>query len=496
MRTVLGVAPFNECYGDGVTSGAILTKYLKRLNVNVYGYAPPRTEGYGLTKQGVDNCVKLFNPDLIITVDLGINANEVVKYANDKNVDVIITDHHEPDENVAKCIVVNPKIGNDENLKDLCGAGVAFKLAHALSIYGTNNDHKAPLQYYLSHTLLPLCSIGTVADIVPLKNDNRILVKYGLEYLQSTEALGVKALLHISGVSKNITTYDAGFKLAPRLNAAGRISQPEDAFNLLMSDDKTDANDRSTKLDELNIKRKEVEAEATKDYLEALEESFDELTTYGIVVASNKTHPGIAGIVASRIVNKYNRPSIVCNIDDRGNCKGSCRSVNDFNMIAALKHCSDLLDTFGGHKGAAGVAFKLENLEAFQHKFNDYVKAHVSLDELAPVVNIDSVLDGNDINWDLYDQLELLEPYGCANKEPIFSMIGCTLHHSKAIGKEQNHLKTSIQSADGMLFGGIMFNYDAYTLPSGKLDIAFQIKVNEWRGDKTLQLQLLDIKGN
>ena len=301
--------------------------------------------------------------------------------------------------------------------------------------------------------------------------------------------------MNICGIGKDISTYDVGFKLAPRLNAAGRIAQPEDAFKLLMSDDRMDAKDRATKLDELNIKRKQVEAEATKDYLEALEETFNDSTDYGIVVASKTTHPGIAGIVASRIVNKYNRPTIVCNIDQYGNCKGSCRSVNEFNILEALNHCSDLLNTFGGHKGAAGVSFKLENLEPFQIKFNEYVKSQVSLEELAPVVNIDSSLNGQDITWDLYEQLELLEPYGADNKEPIFCMKECSLHNSKAIGKDQNHLKTSVRSADGVFFNAIMFNYDISALPQGRVDVAFQIKINEWRGDKSMQLQLLDIKG-
>lgn len=486
------IVVYGDGDADGVTSSVIMTKCLQYFSDNVHTYIPSRREGYGLTNKGIDTCIERYKPDLLITVDTGINSNTNVQYANSKNVEVIITDHHEPDEEVARCLVVNPKIGSDENLMILCGAGVAFKIAHAMYITKEANGADKELENYLLHQLLPVCSIGTVADVVPLILDNRIMVKEGLVNLTYTPMKGVQALKSVCGVEGTPSTYDIGFKMAPRINAAGRISQPEEAFNLLMSDDKASATERAEKLNILNLERRRIEAESTNEYMVELEKVFDEEKTFGIIVANRTTHAGVAGIVASRIVGKYNRPSIVCSINNKGICKGSCRSVNEFNILGGLQHCSDLLISFGGHKGAAGLVFKLENLEALQYKFNEYVKSKMDIESLRPIVHVDAILQGADIGWDLYEELELLEPYGASNKEPIFGSLECRLENSKAIGKEKTHLKTSVITKDGSRFDGVMFNYDINTLPHGLVDVAYQLKINNWNG--SLQLQLADIK--
>ncbi len=487
------ISVFGDYDVDGVTSAALLTRMLSALGADVKPFIPDRIEeGYGLSREALDRCLKEHGSALVITVDCGTNSVDSVVHARAKGVDIIITDHHEPEEQIAPAFaLINPKLGSHSSLEVLSGVGVAFKLAHALLKSGRKNGNPAAREIDL-RTYLDIVALGTVTDLVPLVGENRILVRHGLAALDASRWEGLRALKAVSGMRGEADTYHLGFQLGPRINAVGRIGQPMQALRLLVSDDPAEAREIANLLDRTNLERRKLESDMAKEAFAEIDSYFDPDQHFGLVVAKEGWHPGVVGIVASRVSRHYNRPAIVMGIDSDGKTRGSCRSIEEFDMLEGLRACEEHLVKFGGHKMAAGLSLSAEALEAFKTSFTATAADRLRLLDLSPVQYIDSEIAGDELDWSFYEQLKRLNPFGQNNSEPIWALYRAELSGKpRVVGK--NHLKLAITSK-GRKFDAIAFNYPLDQLPSGRLDIAFALKENTWNGNTSLQLQIKDIR--
>ena len=473
---------------DGITACAVLYKTLVRLNAAVDFYIPDRqNEGYGLNPIALHNLITA-GTKLIITVDCGISA--IKEIAAVKNaLDIIVTDHHQPPPELpAALTIINPKQpACSYQEKNLAGVGVAFKLCQGL----WRHYHPADHQFF---DYLDIVAIGTVADIVPLTGENRILVKLGLQQLQTTDNVGIKALLEICGLKeKVIDSGSIGFVIAPRLNAVGRVSQATAGVELLITDDFMQALALANLLDEENLARQAIE----KQILEKAEE---QLTTIDVsaakvlVLAGENWHSGVIGIVASRLVDKYFKPVIMISIHE-GIGKGSCRSIPAFDMYAALTHCADLLTQFGGHRQAAGLSISLENIELLRERLQALAATTLSAADYVPVLNIDALLPLEEVNDAFIEQLACLEPYGFGNPSPVFACHNVEIKEKRLIGQQSRHLKLKLNHA--AVKDVIAWNMGelSSTLTCGQtIDLVFLPKYNEWQGQKNIQLTAHDMR--
>ncbi|NKB24704.1 MAG: single-stranded-DNA-specific exonuclease RecJ [Kiritimatiellae bacterium] len=478
---------------DGITSTALLINVLQQLGASVNYFLPHRVDdGYGLRIDTLKRCVEQLNPQLIITVDCGTNSIEAVEHAKTLNIDVIITDHHEPDQEVAKALaLVNPKLGTCEETKMLAGVGVAFKLCHALLKQARIQDrpqaHEIDLRNHLD-----LVATGTITDIVPLVGENRILVKHGLERLTQTTSVGFKELIEVAGISGEIDTYHVGFMLGPRLNAAGRLGTAEVSLALLLTDDADKALSLAKQLDATNRERKETELKTFEEAMNDVEMCFDPDTQYCLVSVGENWHPGVIGIVASRICQRFNRPSIVIAMDSTGIGKGSCRSISAFNMAAGLGACAEHLKTFGGHSMAAGLEITTEHVASFKQQINQVAADTLRSKDLRPVQRIDAWIDLSEVNDSLLTALNTFRPFGQGNSRPIWAtrrvnMMG----QPRVVGK--NHLKMTVVSG-GTEIDTIGFGLGEREIPDGPIDIAFYPQINLFQGRDRLQLNLQDFR--
>jgi single-stranded-DNA-specific exonuclease len=487
------ITVFGDYDVDGVTSCALLTRVLSGLGADVQPFIPDRLdEGYGLSQDALDRCLAEFGSTLVITVDCGTNAVESVAHAQTHGVDVIVTDHHEPDEKTAEAFaLVNPKLGSVSSLEILCGAGVAFKFAHALIKSGRTSGQATAERMNL-RDYLDIAALGTVADIVPLIDENRVIVRHGLAELDTTQWEGLRALKAVAGIRDAVDTYHLGFQLGPRINAAGRIGQPMQALRLLTTDDPAEAREIADLLDRTNQERRKLERNMAEQAFAEIDAYFDPEKHYGLVVAHPDWHPGVVGIVASRVARHYNRPAIVMGIDEDGNARGSCRSIEGFDVLEGLRTCAEYLGKFGGHKMAAGAEVAGDSLEAFKKAFNIAATVALQSTDLSPVQHIDATISMRELGWDFFKELHRLHPFGQANPEPVWALCGAEVAGKpRIVGK--NHLKLSIAS-EGRKFDAIAFNYSPKQLPDGRLDIAFTLKENTWNGNTSLQLQVADIR--
>ncbi len=495
------ITVFGDYDVDGVTAAALLTRILAALAADVKPFIPDRLdEGYGLSQEALDRCLEEHSSSLVVTVDCGTNAAESIACAQANGIDVIVTDHHEPDEHPATAFaLVNPKCACPEpgrggavpNLENLSGVGIAFKLVHALLKSGREAGRAVAGNVNL-RDYLDLAAFGTVADIVPLTGENRIIVRHGLATLDATKWEGLRALKAVSGMHGEADTYHLGFQLGPRINAAGRIGQPMQALRLLTTDDPAEAREIATLLNRTNLERRKLEQGMADEAFAEIDEYFDPRKHFGLVVAHEGWHPGVVGIVASRVSRHYNRPAIVMGIDEEGNTRGSCRSIAEFDVLEGLRACDPHLVKYGGHKMAAGVELSVDFLEAFKSAFNAEASARLKALDLAPVQHIDAKVSGDELDWKFYEQLKRLHPFGQDNPEPVWALHGIELSGKpRVVG--QNHLKFSVASG-GRKFDAIAFNYPLEQLPAGKLDLAFTLKENTWNGNTNLQLQVKDIR--
>ena len=480
---------------DGVTSTAMLCRVLRALGAEVQLFLPHRVDdGYGMSVEPVMRCIEDFKPGLIVTVDCGTGSREAVEYARSRGVDVVVTDHHEVSGDISPAwALVNPKLGKRPEDKMLAGVGVAYKLCHALVKHGRDagedSAKEADLREYLD-----LAALGTVCDIVPLLHENRILVRAGLERLARTGNPGLKALLEVAEVKQPYTAYTFGFQLGPRLNAAGRLGTAMHSLNLLLTEDAAEAGVLAKDLDRTNRERRSIENQIFEEAAAMIAEKYDEKKTYGIVAAGREWNQGVVGIVASRLVKKFNRPAIVIAVDEDGRGKGSCRSIAGFNMVEQLEHCSKILTRWGGHAMAAGLELPVDRIEEFGEQFNRIAEKALRHADLRPSITIDAWLEPGEFSAQLHEAQKKLEPFGMENPSPLWGLRDVAVSgNPRMVGT--GHVKFALQ-INGASVPAICFGWGDRPLPAGRLDLAFQMKLNSFRGNDTLEMDVKAIRSS
>jgi len=488
------IAVYGDYDVDGITSTGLLTKVLESLGAaRVIPCLPSRLkEGYGLSPAALTRCMQATNPQLLLTVDCGTNAVEAAQLAARSGLDVIVTDHHEVSGDLPSVLaIVNPKLGAPESLKLLAGVGVVFKLCHAL-VKDAKRRARSEVNHIDLRKYLDWVAVGTVADIVPLRKENRILVRHGLARLNQSESPGWKALIDVAGLRQAVTTRDIAFCLGPRLNAAGRISNAELALELLLTRDAGRARDIALELDGANRERQNIEAAILREAQADIDTGFNPTSHFGLVVGRLGWHPGVIGIVASRLAARYRRPAIVIAFNEDGTGRGSCRSIEGYSLLQGLEQCRDHLITFGGHDMAAGLEMEWRHLESFRMRFNEIAALELRLRDLSPVQPVHAWLDLAQVNNDLLDNLERLEPFGQDNPKPILAVQGVKLALApQKVGT--NHLRLTL-AAGSARRSAIGFGMGDQCIPDGPLDIAFCLQRNTYQGTDSLQLTVQDIR--
>ena len=472
---------------DGITAISLLSRFFKWMDYPVRYYIPDRLEeGYGISEAGVER-VRQMGCNLMISVDCGITSVERVEQARALGMDVIITDHHEPQDVLPDAVaVINPKQpGCPYPEKTLSGVGIAFKLAQAIEPEFLNTP--------VAGELLQIAALGTVADIVPLGGENRILVKHGIDALRKNPIPGTAALMKTAGVDPSkVSTGHIGFMLAPRINAAGRIDQPQKGVELLITDHLEEAASIAEELSALNEERQRLERQIFEEAVKSLESQPDSMKKRVLVIDGIGWHPGVIGIVASRIVERYYRPCILLNCDN-GVAKGSARSIEGFNLFDALCSAQGLLSKFGGHEMAAGMTLSQENIGALREALNAYAMENLSEDDLIPRIQAEFVLDARELQFSLLDELDALEPFGPGNPKPVFLYKGLTIDQRRLMGKNQEHVKL-IAHDGNRVFEAIGFRWPdpGRFAPGQRIDLAFVLERNTFNGVESLQLQMRD----
>lgn len=473
---------------DGITAIAILYKYLAGLGIDVDYYVPDRMqEGYGVNRDALDK-IKTRGSSLIITVDTGITAVEECEYATEIGLDVIVTDHHECKERIPDVYAaIDPKREDCKYpFKSLAGVGVVFKLIQAL-------DKNSSL-FELMEDYADLMCLGTVADISPLVDENRVIVTEGLKRFKRTKNVGLKALIDVSTNGKAITTSTIGYIIAPRINASGRLGCASRSVELFLTDDEENALKLANSLCEENSLRQQTEQKMFKEALEYIEEHPEVKEDKIIVIPHENWHHGIVGIVSSKITEKFYKPSILFAIDG-DEAKGSGRSVSGFNLFGALESCSDLLEKFGGHELAAGLTIKSSNIEEFRKKINEYSKDKISESMLVPTVMLDAAIKVPYITIDTVHDINRLQPFGVDNPTPAFAVRNIKIHKISVMS-EGKHLRMTLLK-EGKYLDAVGFGMGEYYhhLEEGDfIDVAFALDINDYKGFQNVQLILKDIK--
>ena len=470
---------------DGITSVTVLKSFLEERGIQVNVYIPNRlNEGYGLNKTAMEEIAKQGNK-LMITVDCGITAVEEVEYAKKFGIETIITDHHEPAEELPKAIAVvdAKRKDNKYECRNLAGVGVVFKLIQALSIK-LGLDPKEYLKY------LDIVCVGTISDIVPLTDENRVIVKLGLKLVEQTKNLGLKEILQSCGYSK-INSTTISFGVAPRINACGRMGHQEEALNLLLSKEENEVKGLTQKINEYNKTRQEIEKNIYNEAIEQIEkEGLDTKNT--IVVSGEGWHHGVIGIVSSKITELYFKPSILLCEED-GECKGSGRSIPGFDLHEALMECNDTIEKFGGHAMAVGININKEKVEEFKEEFEKIAKEK-EVDKIIPILNLDAEIKLDDVNKEMVDSLKELEPFGEANKMPIFAFRNLKIDSIRSLS-DGKHLRISVKDNKNII-NAIGFNMgalaDIYRI-GDRVDIAGNLEINSFNGVDSIQINIKDI---
>lgn len=470
---------------DGITSVTVLKSFFKDIGVDAGFYIPNRlNEGYGLNKEAIKKIVDE-KYDLMITVDCGISGIEEINYANSLGLDVIVTDHHEPGDEIPKAIAVidNKREDSTYPFRDLAGVGVAFKLCQALGMkLGLKEES------YLKY--LDIVCVGTISDIVPLVDENRVITKLGLLLVKQTKNLGLRAIISSSGYSK-IDSNTISFGVAPRINACGRMGEAEEALKLLLSKNINEVNELTKKLNERNKTRQEIEKQIYESVVEKINKNH--LEDHRVIVVGGKGwHHGVIGIVSSKITEMYFKPSILLSFDDEIG-KGSGRSIPGFDLHDALMKCSEFLEKFGGHSMAVGVTIREENFSKFVDAFEEVAKEE-KIEEIVPIINIDAKITLKDIDKQVVESLKLLEPFGEANKMPMFAFKNMRIDSIRALS-EGKHLKLTLKE-DNKIINAIGFNIgnlaEEYRI-GDRVDIAGFLEINTFNGTDNLQINIKDI---
>ncbi len=470
---------------DGITSVTVLKSFFQDRGIHVDEYIPNRlNEGYGLNKTAIEKISKQ-KYTLMITVDCGISAIEEIDYANQLGIETIVTDHHEPGNELPKALAVVDAKRKDNKYpcRNLAGVGVVFKLIQALSIK-LNLDEKEYLKY------LDIVCVGTISDIVPLEDENRVIVKLGLKLVSQTRNLGLREILKLSGYQQ-IDSTTISFGVAPRINACGRMGHQEDALKLFTTKDINEVIKLAEKLNEYNKERQDIEKNIYNEAIEIIDkDDLDKKNT--IVVMGKNWHHGVIGIVSSKITEQYFKPSILlCEEDDYG--KGSGRSIPGFDLYKALTECKDTIDKFGGHSMAVGINVKKEQFNEFRNKLEGIAKEQ-HIEEIVPILNIDAQVELDEINKDMVNSLKELEPYGEGNKMPIFAFKNLRIDSIRALS-EGKHLKLTLKDKKNIVNAiGFNLGYLSSEYKIGdKIDVVGNLEINSFNGVDNLQINIKDI---
>ncbi|HLN20493.1 MAG TPA: single-stranded-DNA-specific exonuclease RecJ [Bacteroidales bacterium] len=478
---------------DGTTAVALMYSFLKEQYSNVEYYIPDRyKEGYGVSYEGLDfACQK--NCRLVITLDCGIKAVEKVRYARSKGLDVIICDHHYPGEEIPKALaVLDPKQpGCNYPYKELSGCGVGFKLVHAFS-----RIHGIPFEKIAQY--LDLVAVSIASDIVPITGENRVLAYYGLKKLNESPRTGLRELIKESEVTRALTIEDVVFKLGPRINAAGRMETGSKAVELLISNDAQLASGISREINNFNNERRNVDRTITTEAMRMISEDQRKSNSRTTVLYNPTWKKGVIGIVASRLIETYYRPTIILT-ESNGFATGSARSVQGYDLYQAIEACSDLLESFGGHMFAAGLTLKKENITPFMEKFEKYVYSTITEEQMVPRIFVDAELPFSEINEEFFNMVSRFQPFGPENMSPIF--VSRNVYDSGAgrmVGSSGEHLKLNLfQNQNEKILPAIAFcqaNHFEHIHNGRPFDICYSIEMNEFRGTRNLQLNIRDIK--
>ena len=478
---------------DGTTAVAVMYRFLSPLTSRLDYYIPDRhNEGYGVSQQGIDYAAGR-GCTLIITLDCGIKAVEKLAYAKSKGIDVIVCDHHTPGDELPTAVAVLNMKREDcpYPYKDLSGCGVGFKLAQAYTQqYGLPFDNLLPL--------LQLLAMSIASDIVPITGENRILAHYGIKQINQAPFAGISAVIDVAGIeAKKLTINELVYKLGPRINACGRMKSGRAAVELLLTDDATFARQQAEEVNQQNEERRDCDTETTREALAMLEEDATFAQRRSTVVYAPHWHKGVVGIVASRLIETYYRPTIVLTAGEDGIISGSARSVGGFDVYAAIDSCLDLLTNFGGHKYAAGLSMHIDNLPEFCKRFEHYVATHIREDQLQPTLPVEAELELADITPAFYNVIRYLEPFGPGNPRPLFVSRNLINHRdTRVVGKTGEHLRLDVTdrayAITGIAFGRAEM---AQHIQNGNpVDICYELDENTFNNRTTIQMMVQDIK--
>ncbi len=481
------IAIYGDYDADGVTSTALLYMYLETIGADVMYYIPSRmSEGYGLHNDSVDILYDK-GVKLIITVDNGINSVDEAAHIRSHGMGLVITDHHQPGDVLPDAdAVVNPHRSDDTSpFKDLAGVGVAFKLASAIE----NGDIDAVLDDYAD-----IIALGTIADIVPLKGENRTLVIRGMKQINDSPRPGIAAIKSICGYDdKDYNSTNIAFGIAPRINAAGRVESAETALRLLLTEDAEESLEIARKLDEFNSERQSAEAQITDEAVKKIESDDKLKYSHVLVVDGAGWHAGVIGIVASKLVERYGKPTMVIARDGTGESKGSCRSIEGFSLFDALTAANDLLVRFGGHTLAAGFTIRDDKIDEFRDRINEYAR---TLPPFYPVLTLDCRLNPAYVNISLVDSIDYLEPFGAENPKPVFGIYNLTLKSVVPMGSTGKHIKLVLER-EGARLNAVYFGMSREKFPfdaGDVIDIAVTVGKNEFRGHVNVGIYVKAVK--
>lgn len=478
---------------DGTTAVALVYKFLQQFYSNIDYYIPDRyNEGYGVTTKGVDYAYET-GVKLVIVLDCGIKAVEEIAYAKEKGIDFIICDHHVPDDVLPDAVaILNPKRADSTYpYEHLSGCGVGFKFMQAFAL---NNG----IEFHQLTPLLDLVAVSIASDIVPIMGENRILAYHGLRQLNANPCMGLKAIIDVCGLTdKEINMSDIVFKIGPRINASGRIQKGKEAVDLLIEKDYKQAHEKGNLINGYNEQRKDLDKTMTEEANKIVDSLENLSERRSIVIYNEEWHKGVIGIVASRLTEIYYRPAVVLTRTE-GLATGSARSVSGFDVYSAIEHCRDLLENFGGHTYAAGLSMKVENVEEFTRRFEEYVTNHILPEQTSATIDIDAQLDFRDITPKFFFDLKKFNPFGPENHKPVFATLNVYDYGtSKVVGREQEHIKLElVDNKSNNVMNGIAFGQSSqvrYIKTKQSFNICYTIEENSHkRGD--IQLQIEDIK--
>jgi single-stranded-DNA-specific exonuclease len=482
---------FGDYDVDGVTSTALLLETLRALGWNVNYYLPRRMdEGYGLSRDAAENCLEKYPVPLLLAVDCGSTAADTIAWLGQKGTEVIVLDHHQvsapPPPAVA---LVNPRLADPPG-PEFCSAGLAFKLAHAIVKQLREDGDPAAVKYDLRRHL-DLVALGTIADLVPLTGENRILASAGLERLTLTRRPGLMALKMVAQCPSPIGSYEVGFQLAPRLNAAGRLEDAEEALRLLLAGGAAEADPLARSLDARNRQRQQIERDMAAEVIAAVHARFNRDRDFVIVEGRDSWHIGVVGIVASRVVKRFYRPAIIFG-GDGALWRGSGRSIEGFDLAAALQSCDALLTRHGGHSMAAGVTAQPAQVDLFRARLNELARLSLKPEQLEPSLKLDAEVAGSDLTLDLVEQLAALAPAGPGNP-PVQWIIRGLTHRQlpQRMGRENQHVKLRLTGGQSAL-EAVWWNAGESPMPGDRFDLAFTPTLNEYQGRRSVQLRVLD----